>query len=384
MVDRALVATHVRRLDAATQAAVVADCWAAAGHTVERGGTTVRVRRAGHERRLSTVPDADADRVLDADAVCDALLYRVARRDADRIATRHLGAPLGDLRPPLARRATRAARAWGTPVAVVVVVAGVVALGLAGAAVGDGTAGADTAGVTSDAPASERSIPKPTGAPGAAVPGLGRSGVTDLAALAAAHERARPESYGVWVDFERTGPDAETVARDVDLRVEEGRYAAAVRVERGEEVTREATVYGDGTWRVVGTERNGTVSLREIGPTETGPARVDPDALGAEGVRRWLAAPETRVAGVEERDGERVYRVVGVGAPPTVEGDVESYRVRALVTEDGVVVELVAEYVLAGAERPARRFEWSYARGPRQVDVPKWTGLNATETGRGD
>jgi hypothetical protein len=205
--------------------------------------------------------------------------------------------------------------------------------------------------------------------------------VTDLAALAAAHERARADSYAVRVAFERTAPDAETVRRAVDVRVDGERYSAAVRVERGGTVTSEATVYGDGEGRVVGVERGGALSVREIGPTEAGPAGVDPDALGAEGVRGWLAAPETRVTGAEERDGARVYRVVGVGVPPTVGGGVESYRVRALVTAEGLVVELVAEYVLVGPERPVRRFEWSYARGSEEVGPPAWAGPNATPTG---
>ncbi|MEF8891320.1 MAG: hypothetical protein V5A31_08385, partial [Haloferacaceae archaeon] len=94
MPDPALVAAHVRRLDPDARAAVVADCVTAAGVAAERDGTTVRVRRAGRERRLSTVPDPEADRVLSPAAVRDVLLYRVARPDGDRIAERHLGAPL--------------------------------------------------------------------------------------------------------------------------------------------------------------------------------------------------------------------------------------------------------------------------------------------------
>lgn len=53
--DRAALLARLRRLDPAARAAVVADCWAAAGKAVERDGTTVRIAGVDGERRLSTV-----------------------------------------------------------------------------------------------------------------------------------------------------------------------------------------------------------------------------------------------------------------------------------------------------------------------------------------
>ncbi len=372
--DRSALLARLRRLDPAGRAAVVADCWAAAGHDVERDGPTVRVARAGEERLLSTVDDPAADRTLDAAAVREALLYRVDRADADRVAERHLGAPLDDLRPPFARRAASTARALATPAVVVVAV---VLVGAAGGLVG-GTEEEPGDQPTTTPTASQ--TPTATAlAPTRVVtaPGLEPGGVTDLAALAAAHERARPDAYVVWVDFE-WGDEA--IVREVDVRADGDRYRAEVEVERDGRVTNLATVYGDGQTRRALIVSDELSTTRTLGPTDTGPAGVDPDDLGAEGVRHWLSAPETRVVGVVENEGWTGYRVVGSGAPPTLPAAVEAYRFEAVVASDGFVGHLVVEFELAGTERDSRRFEWTYGEQSPTVTTPNWTDANGTNT----
>jgi len=372
--DRSALLARLRRLDPAARAAVVADCWAAAGHDVERDGATVRVAGVDGERRLSTVDDPAADRTLDAAAVREALLYRVDRADADRIAEAHLGAPLDGLRPPLADRAADAARALATPAVLVAVVLVVAAGGLVGG----------TGGEVSDETPTAAPTPTPTPAPTAtalaptrnvAAPGVGPGGVTDLAALAAAHERARPDAYVVWVDFER-GDGA--VVRDVDLRVDGDRYHAEVEVERDGRTTNLAAVYGDGRARRALVVSDEVSTTQRLGPTEAGPAGVDPEDLGAEGVGYWLSTPETRVTGVVENEGWTGYRLVGSGVPPDRGAAVESYRFEAVVGSDGFVGHLVVEVELAGAETDDRRFEWTYGERSPTVTAPGW--VNESES----
>jgi hypothetical protein len=369
--DPALVAAHVRRLDPDARAAVVADCVTAAGVAAERDGTTVRVRRAGRERRLSTVPDPEADRVLSPAAVRDVLLYRVARPDGDRIAERHLGAPLDDLRPPLSRRVAARAGALATPVVLLVLVvaaAGVVVGGLAG--------GPDEAPATPAATTAEATVAMPRTSSAASeasrVPGLGVGGVRDVEALAAAHDRARPESYVARVRARRIASDYDVVTRNVTLRVAGDRYRADVVAERAGERTNRAVVYGDGDARWAGTRRDGGWTVERLGAHETGLAGVDPTTLGPTGVRNALATPETDVSGPVEYAGWPAYRVVGTGVPASVTDAVETYRVVAHVRPDGFVYAVRIEYTLLGPRLSDRSLEWRYVRSGATVEMPLW------------
>jgi hypothetical protein len=299
--DHSALLARLRRLDPTARAAIVADCWAAAGYVVKRDATTVRVRRSGDERRLSVVDDPAADRVLDAPAVREALLYRVDRADADRIAEQHLGAPLDEVEPPLRCRAASAARAWATPAALVLTF---VLVGVAGGLVGGDVEPRDqpaavTTTPTVSTPSSAAATESPVSTRNVTAPGLGPNGVTNLAALAEAHERARPDAHVVWVDFKRGNGQ---VVRDIYIQSEDSRYRAEVRVERDGRVTDRATVYGEDRKRYVLREDNETI-IRTLEPTDTGPAGVDPGDLGAAGVRLWFATPETRITGVFENDG---------------------------------------------------------------------------------
>jgi hypothetical protein len=368
--DHTALLARLRRLDPAVRAAVVADCWAAAGYVVERDATTVRVCRSGDERRLSVVDDPAADRVLDAAAVREALLYRVDRADANRIAERHLGAPLDEIEPPLGRRAASAARAWAVPAALGLAV---VLVGVAGGLVGgDVEPGDQPAAVTTtpavSTPSSVVATESPVSTRNVTAPGLGPNGVTDLAALAEAHERARMDAYAVVVGFERGN---ERVVRNIDIHVDGSRYRAEVRVERDGRVTDRATVYGEGSQRYALIADNGTTT-QTLGPTDPGPAGVAPDDLGAAGVRLWFATPETRITGVVENDGQTGYRVVGTGVPPRSPASVDSYRFQALVMSNGLVDHLRVEFELTGVDNGSRRFEWRYGTRSPTVTRPDW------------
>jgi hypothetical protein len=382
VIDVDVLDARLRRLDPAARAAVVADCWAAAGDDVAREGTTVRVRRDGCERTLSTVADPAADRVLGVADVRAALLYRVDRPAADRVARAHLGAPLAEVRPPLRRRAASVARGLATPAAALVAVALLVLVAVAGVGVGDEPTPAANESATVGTEAGPFGG-SPPGAPprNVTAPGLGPEGVTDIDRLAAAHERARPASYEVWVDAERPASNGDVVRRDVDVRVDGERYLAEVRVERGETVLSRDAVYGDGTDRYAASIRNGTVTTRTLPAEATGPAGVDPAALGAAGVRDWLAANETRVVRAVRDEERTAYRVVGTGVPEVARGTVESYRVEAWVRADGFVVDLTVEYVVVGPRQPRRAFEWSYGDDAATVTRPNWVDGNASAVG---
>jgi hypothetical protein len=373
-VDPALVAARLRRLDADARAAVLADCRAARGEDPTREGATVRVRRGGETVVLATADDPDADRVVDATALRDLLCYGLARADGDRIADRHLGAPLADLRPPLARRVATRARTLAAPAALVVLV-----VAAAGVVVGGVAAGPDeapTGGDDSAAASTPTVRPTPVGGPVAPeasqVPGLGAGGVTDLSTLAAAHDRARPDAYVARGQTTRVASDYDVVTRSVTLRVDGDRYRADVVGERGGRTTGRATVYGAGTERWVGTRRGEDVSVTRLGANETGPAGVDPSTLGGEGVREALATPETNVSGPVRYEGVTAYRVVGQGVPANATDAVETYRVVAYVRPDGFVYAMTVEYTLLGPRLSDRRLEWRYVRAGTTVDRPFW------------
>jgi hypothetical protein len=382
-IDPALVAARLRRLDAGARAAVLADCRRARGETVERNGATVRVERGGEAVTFATREGASADHVVDAAALRDLLCYGLDRRDADRIAARHLGAPLAALRPPLARRAVARASALATPVAVLVVVvavAGVVVGGVAGGPDGPATEDEPLATPTAAAtatPTPTATVPiTPIGGPVAPevsqVPGLGFGGVTDLQRLASAHNRTRPDSYVARARLVRVASDYDVVTRTVTLRVDGDRYRADVRADRDGYETHRATVYGDGDERWAGTQRGEEFSVQRLAANETGPAGVDPAILGPSGVRAALATPETNVTGPTEYEGWPAYRVVGTGVPPNQTDAVETYRVTAYVRPDGFVYAMVVEYTLLGPRLSDRRLEWRYIRAGATVETPSW------------
>lgn len=372
----ALVAAHVRRLDPDARAAVLADCRRVRGESVAREGVVVHVERGGETVAFATRDTPEVDQVVDATALRDLLCYGLDRRDADRIAARHLGAPLAGLQPPLSRRVAASARALAAPVTLLVLVAVV-----AGAVVGGVAGGPDEAPETPTATETETAAtatlrPAPVGGTVASevsqVPGLGVNGVTDGARLANAHDRVRPDAYVARARTVRVASDYDVVTRNVTLRVDGDRYRADVVADRDSETTRRETVYGDGDERWVGTRRGEEFTVRRLAANETGAAGVDPATLGPTGVRAALATPETNVTGPTEYEGWPAYRVVGTGVPPDETDAVETYRVTAYVRPDGFVYAMVVEYTLLGPRLSDRRLEWRYVRSGATVRRPFW------------
>jgi hypothetical protein len=196
--------------------------------------------------------------------------------------------------------------------------------------------------------------------------------VADLGALAAAHERARPDAYVARVRTARVASDYDVVTRNATLRVESDRYRADVRADRDGYETYRATVYGDDEGRWAGTRRGEEFAVRRLAANATGPVGADPATLGASGVRAALATPETNVSGPVRYRERAAYRVVGTGVPPNRTDAVETYRVTAYVRPDGFVYAMTVEYTLLGPRLSDRRLEWRYLRAGATVERPLW------------
>jgi hypothetical protein len=383
---------------------------------------------------VSPVPDARAEsvataagaRVHDARSLCDLARYGVDRTAADAIVRRHLGddvtidpdpgsalggsARAADEHVHVARwrRWPRDALAHGLYTLVVVVVAAVlvgafvasvgpgfgefvgddVEAGSAGGAVGDGfeMAPGPAAG-QGDADGFVGVDPEGTGPPpgdgtderstaSVLAPGLARDGVISADALAAAHaSRVDGRSY-VWrVNYtERTG---DTVARA--RTAHRVRNASVLRVDvdttgvlttgPGRLVPRPA--YADGSRRYV------LVGGRVL---ERPPESHDHYAGHAEIVlSRLLRANESAV--VDDRDDEGMvrYRVSLLGAP---DHSRQAYRATALVTPEGVVHVVEAEWVDRESNVTVSiRAVYDFDDEPN-VTRPGWMGpANETPTG---
>ncbi len=373
--DTTLLGYHVRRLDADSLAALVADLWSARGYetaredgaVVARHGTeAVRIRVAPGPDTPSTVPadvvvttgghDSAGARVVDETALAEMLGYAVDRSVARELCERHLGDPPGDLAaPPGQRLRGRTRTALGSvpvlalllgAVAVAVVLASVAGLpsgdtGQDGPADGEldtvavGTASADSTGAAGeDRPASE--FP----------PGVTAAGIEDVEALARAHYRATANrSHTVWVDWyrpERMQPDGTLLQRDIDVATDGDRYLIRTSLERSGNRTRGETIYYDGDdIYVAGWNDTAGRYDRPLQVTSRQVTVPTPGSLRVRVVREYLSTPETSVAGVVERDGTRLYRVRGQGRP-NVSWDVAvtDYSVEALVDPRGRVHEV--------------------------------------------
>jgi len=216
------------------------------------------------------------------------------------------------------------------------------------------------------------------------VPGLATDGISNLTALANAHDRALANrSYTIWIDeYEPRDrePGATRIQRDIDVAVDGDRYLLATTVETGNDRTLVERVYHDGrTWYVAErADRTGRVTYRRV-PVEAAasPVPVPPEPIVFRRflVLQYLATPETAVTGRVTVDGEPRYRVVGTGSPWSLGGTgLGNYSVVALVDRRGLVHRATAEYTVStpGGSYEGR-FEWTYDRlGTTTVEKPSW------------
>jgi len=428
--DADRVAYHVRRLDAEGLAALVADLWEARGYETTRDGSDVLVRGTSGSVRVrvapggGVAPDATADvvvapggydgdgdgvRTVDATAVAELLGYAVDRQAARDICNRHLGAPPAALPPPLSDRLRERAGALASVTPAVLGVgalAVVLVIGVGGVAITSGPAGdplsasdpgtvPDTsplsdghaAGIkgietvgekeqsgTSQNQSGDRTLP----------PGVTESGIEDVDALAAAHERAvANRSHTVWVDWYRPRnlqPNGTRVKRDIDVTTEGDRYLIETENEVDGERTRSGAIYHDGSGIYVAAwnETDGSYGrVFRITPRQNNVPT--PESVRTRAVTRYLSTPRTNVTGVVDRDGRRLYRVVGTGPPNTTSAvTIRNYTVEALIDSQGfvrdVTVRASVEHPDTAPERVFRvKREITYDHvGSTTVEPPAW------------
>lgn len=414
---------HLRRLDGDALAAFVADLWAARGYETAREGDVVvaahgegavhiRIPRAGGR---ATADPADVviapgggdygdARVVDAAALREMLAYAVDRGVAQELCERHLGAPPAELRPgPLARAKGHSGRLLGgeTPALLLATFAVVFALGaVAWFGAFPLSVGADTAPATgqltapetpelvaseggqetweerAESRSGEEAFPSSSTTP---PPGVNESAVTDLDALARAHERALADrSHTVWID--RDGPanlsaNGSRIGREINMAVEGDRYLITTTAESNTS-QRLGAVYHDGTvpyaalWNETAERYDRVFQIdprHDLSPT--------PETVRKTVVEHYLSTSRTRVTGRAALDGSTAYRVVGRGAPNSSAFEsVEYYRVVALVDARGFVHDITVEYLETSDDDAYWvREEVTYGRiGSTTVETPRW------------
>jgi hypothetical protein len=418
-VDPAGVEYGLRRLERAELAAFVADLWAARGFDTDRSGGVIEASTDdGTLRILVTEPGAgrwsDPDgesvavlvapdghgqrtdlRVVDASRLAEMVRYAVDRPDAHDLCVRHLGAPPEDLpRPP--RHGLGTVPGTARPVVLVGVLAVLLAVGVvAGFGTITDLPGVDrgvASGGTGSGANDTESPPVGTSAtPVAAVgdtgsrrngppPGVAATGITDIDALAAAHDSTLDgRSHTIWLNRYRPrglDPNRTRIHVDVDIAAEEGRYL----------ISKSEIVAGNRTRRGAVYREDGVIHSADWNATAGRYHRIHrldsrnvlapmPYELRRRLVERYLSTPGTDLEGTVDQGGATLYRVVGQGTPRRSSlGDVKNYSVSALVDRRGVVRQMTVEYRNVLPDRSYRtRIEISYGRiGTTSVERPDW------------
>jgi hypothetical protein len=397
--DAAVVEHHLRHLGSDDLAALVVDLWTDRGFETSRDGrlvvatrdrTTERIAVVGR-RRLGTPslpasptdvvvtpggasvdPPAEDHRTLDAGDLREMLFYAVDRPTSRRLCERHLGDPPEQLRPPLPTRLRHRSRTVASRVTPALVVGLFVLLGLgavAGVAFTAEGGGQRGSLVTSQAdasaapaatngstlappyrrPVSARPEPAGSNGPGGAVrspPGVTDSGIANLTALAAAHERVLTDrSYTL-----RLEPAQPVKAlwdgdrRTVRIAVDGDRYLLA---ETKESRPVRELYYDGSTLQVATFDESGTIeTVRQRQPESSadGPG-PNPFELRETLFTQYLSTPETTVTARFSERNRTVTRIVASGAPAGIEAErVLNYTAIALVDDRGVLRNLTVEY----------------------------------------
>lgn len=428
----AVVDAHLARLDAEARRAFVADLWGARGFETNVDDTVVAASRGAdslvvyplppHRLGRPARPDRPVDVVVAFDAVPswtasddvrvvtpaglrEMLRHALDPADAAAVCRRHLGAPPESLDPPLPLRVRDAVAALSgveesvgvtTVVALLAVVVLVVAASgalfadeadpvLGAESVGSGASGAV---VTADPTQTPSSTPTPTSTPESddppvgsldTVPGVGPDGVTNLTALAVAHDRRLGTNYTLWTDRYRPRdgvPGAPRTQRDTDMAVKGDRYLVEETFETGDERRLARVVYFDGTDWFVDERGTETASVRWV-DGDAGDVAPNPHRLRRSLVTRFLATPTTDVTERVYVGRDTRYRLEGTGRPPSFPDHVYNYSFVAIVGEHGLVHEAAVEFTVVTVEGSYRlRFEWTYgALGETTVAEPAWLHL---------
>jgi hypothetical protein len=430
---------HLARLDAGACRAFVADLWAARGFETRIEGDVVVARR--RDNRVTIVPacggrirgpaapsrdvdvvvaprggDAAASIAADHDArllvaadLREMLRYAVDPTDAETLCERHLGAAPSALPPSARVRSRRRLARLGeieSPVGLPTVAAilALVVLTSGGiAAFGTGGPPVDTASTPDadlDPPdtggefdGADGRTPTPDNGVSMAgsrsadvdslssVPGVDRSGVTNLTALALAHDRALGDrSYTLWIDTYRPFegvPGEPWTQRDTDIAVEGDRYLVRESLEQSDDRWLLRAVYFDGTDWYVDDRTTDQPSIRWVdGTVADASVHPDPRSLRETLVTRYLATPTTRVTERVDVGESTRYRLEGEGRPPAFAVDrVHNYSFVAFVDESGLVHEATVEFTVVTIRGTYRlRFEWTYGEfDATTVREPAWT-----------
>jgi len=426
--DTALLEHHLRRLDGESLAALVADLWAARGYeTIREGGTvlathdstTVRIRvsrvPAGHSEMDATdvvvAPDGVTDRhgdtrVVDAAALAELLSYAVDRTVTRELCERYLGTPPSELPPPpltRARRQTaRIVDGAGSTVLVGLVVAVVVGFALLVGTpfAGDAESVPDRSveesvvtpvGTSGDERVRERADEGPledddtTGAtepfpsqPTTPPPGVSEEGITDLEALASAHERAmanRSHTIRLGRYSRQKNVDNRSVKHDIDMITDGERYLVTTTLIEPDNRQRLETFYYDGRNHYEAVRNETTEYDREARLDEHDDPSPTPGTVRETLVWRYLSTENSSVTRRTARGGSVVYRVVGTGqADPRGFDHVWNYSVVALIDSRGFVRNLSVEFDARASSRYFHvRHEITYDRiGSTAVEAPAW------------
>ncbi|MFB6148153.1 MAG: hypothetical protein ABEJ48_00670 [Halobacteriales archaeon] len=420
----AVVEYHLRQLDQPALTEFIAELWAARGYDTQVEGegeesvviatnagqsttlypvtggrfdtgtpslpdraidAVVAPKRGRHARRIADRTDAE---LLDAAAVREMLWYAIDRSTRRQLCIHHFGDPPENLRPPVHTRVRAGVTVVGSSTAVV----SIVSLVLLGAIIGGVTGVGDTppestAPTPSDTPTPATDAEADTETPGTAAPlwnvpapGVTRDGITNISALAMAHERSlENRSYTLWLDFyqPRDGDiNNSRVQQDIDIAVADGRYRIDLSVEPVDSGARRSvrTVYYDGlAWYVANTSGENVTYRRTTSLASSTALAYNPFVLEQSLVLQYLSSPRTEVAGRVVDNGRTYYRVVGHG-PPSGFTDVWGYTAVATVDRYGFVTSLRVEYTkIADTGTYEVRFTATYDRlDSTTVETPAW------------
>jgi len=426
--DTAVLESHLRRLDGERLVALVADLWAARGYETDREGGVVHATHGDEEVRVA-VPQAGIDRtggadvvvapggtddraarVVDAATLAEMLGYAVERPAARDICKRHLGAPPGALPAPLATRTRR--RAAGLADSAVPAVLAVVALVAVGAVFAGGVLG-DPAGLadepaagedgvaTSATPDGDRDVRADTDQspgtvdpgpfPSAAdtpPPGVSEDGVTDVEALARAHERAlanRSHTVGLDRHTRQLNGAVRVIEHDIEMTTDGDRYLVTTTRVEGAERQLLGALYFNGVAAYEAEYNRTAGEYDRVSAVDSHDDRSpSPDSVRETLVWRYLSAENTTVTGRTGRGESGVYRVVATGRTEARGFDhVWNYTAVAQVDARGFVRDLAVEFDARSGSRVFRvRHEITYRRvGSTAFEPPDWYrpgAINAT------